>query len=214
MVAENTGTDPLKVGLALGGIIAIHKEGHLTWFSFREQLIEHYSDMPYASDAMYTYSHLSQGDEEPTTHYLLRAKALLECIHHTTKLSSIPGVGWGNLYLVPGLKVPHMRRRVASKHDSWRMMEDVFNTIDHISRTEDRNKIYSEPNIKLVPQVTKKWVLEVSMGKYPGQNPAHKSTMAPVTGHNTVLVSGTGAVAVANPIGATVAISIIKARGR
>ena len=40
--------------------------------------------------------------------------------------------------------------------------------------------------------------------------------MAPGTGHNTVLVSGTGAVTVvvANPIGATVAISLIKARGR
>ena len=42
MVAENTGIDPLKVGisklkgLALGDITAIHKEGHLTWYSFRQ----------------------------------------------------------------------------------------------------------------------------------------------------------------------------------
>ena len=40
-----------------------------------------------------------------------------------------------------------------------------------------------------------------------------KPTTTPVAGHNTVLVSVTGAVAVAvaNPIGTTVAISLIKA---
>ena len=73
------------------------------WYSFRQRLIEHYSNVPYTSDAMFTYSHLLQGDEEPITLYLARAKVLLECIHHTTKLSCIPGVGWDNLYLVRDL---------------------------------------------------------------------------------------------------------------
>ena len=91
MVAESNGIDPLEVGisklkgLALGDITTIHKEGHLTWYSFRQWLIEHYSNMPYTLDAMYMYSNLSQGDEEPTTQYLSRAKVLLEHIHHTTK---------------------------------------------------------------------------------------------------------------------------------
>ena len=116
-------------GLALGDITAIHKEGHLMWYSFRQWLIEYYSNVPYVSDAMYTYSHLSQGGEELTNCYLSRAKVLLMNIKHTTKLSSIPGVGWDNLYLVRGLKVLHMRRRVASEQDTWRMMEDFFNTI-------------------------------------------------------------------------------------
>ena len=99
MVAENTGINPLEVGisilkgLALGDITAICKEGHLMWYNFRQWLIEHYSNVPYMSDAMYTYSHLSQDDEEPTRQYLSRDKVLLECIHHKTKLSSIPGVG-------------------------------------------------------------------------------------------------------------------------
>ena len=41
MVAENTGIDPLKVGiskikgLALADIATIHKEGNFTWYSFR-----------------------------------------------------------------------------------------------------------------------------------------------------------------------------------
>ena len=132
-------------------------------------------NVPYMSDAMYAHSHLLQGDEEATIQYLSRAKVLLEHIHHTTKLSSIPGEGWDNLYLVTGLKAPHMRRRVASEQDSWRTMEDVFNTIDHIAKTEDKKKIYSEPNFDLVPQVAKEWVQGISTGNYPGQSPAHKT---------------------------------------
>ena len=99
MVAEKTGIDPLEVGinklkgLALGDINAICKEGNLTWYSFRQRLIEHFSNVPYESNAMFAYSHLLRGDEEPTAEYLVRAKVLLECIHHTTKLSSFPGVG-------------------------------------------------------------------------------------------------------------------------
>ena len=42
------------------------------------------------------------------------------------------------------------------------MVEDVFNTINHIVKTEERNKIYSEPNFELVPQVSNEWVQEVS----------------------------------------------------
>ena len=96
MVAENTGIDPLEVGisklkgLAFGNVTTICKEGHLMWYSFRQWLILMYL----------TYSHLLQDDEEPTTQYLSREKVQLEHIHHTTKLSSIPGIGWDNLYLI------------------------------------------------------------------------------------------------------------------
>ena len=76
-----------------------------------------------------------------------------------------------NLYLVRGLKAPHMRRRVASEQESWRMMEDVFNNIDLIAKTEDRNKIYLEPNLKSVPQVAREWVQKVSTVKYPRAKP-------------------------------------------
>ena len=103
-------------------------------------------------------------------------------------------VGWDNLYLVRGLKVQHMRRRVASKQDSWRTMEDVFNTINHIAKMEDRSKLYFEPNFELLSQVAKEWVQEVSKGKYLGQNLPIKPIMAPVTGCYIVLDSETGAV--------------------
>ena len=65
MVAEEIGIDPLEVGisklkgLALGDINTIHKEGHLTWYSFKQRLIEHYLNVLITSDAMFAYSHLS-----------------------------------------------------------------------------------------------------------------------------------------------------------
>ena len=165
---------------------------------------------------MYAYSYLLHGDEEPTKWYLFRVKVLLECIHHTTKFSSIPGVGWDNLYLVRGLKVLHIRR-MGSDQDSWRMMEDVSNTINCNAKMEDRNKIYLEPNFKLVPQVAKEWVQEVSTGMYPGQNPTHKTYNGLSHRLQYSSVSETGAVVsntIANPIGTRVVISLIEARGR
>ena len=128
---------------------------------------------------MFAYSHLSQGDEEPTSQYLVRAKGTLEHIHHTTKLSSIPGAGWDNMYLVRGLKAPHIRKRVAKEQDSWRMMWDVFNTVNYITRMEERTNIYSEPNFKLGSQVSKEWVHEVSTGKFTEQNPPCKTYSGP-----------------------------------
>ena len=105
LVAERTGFDPLEVGisklkgLAPGNISTIHKEEGLSWHKFRKCLIEQYSYIPYTSNAMFTYSKISQ-DDESTAQYLVRAKVLLECIHHTSKLSDISGFGLDNLSLV------------------------------------------------------------------------------------------------------------------
>ena len=72
LVAGKMGIDPLKVdtsklqGRALGDINAMHKEGDSTWYKVRERLIEYYSNVPYTSDMMFAYSHLSQSDDEMT----------------------------------------------------------------------------------------------------------------------------------------------------
>ena len=68
LIAKKMGIDPLEVRIsklrriAIGDINVIHKEGNLTWYKLRQMLIEHYSNVPYVSDAMFAYSHLSQGD--------------------------------------------------------------------------------------------------------------------------------------------------------
>ena len=83
----------------MGDINAIYKEDNLTWHNVRQRLIEYYSNVQYARDAMHAYSYLSQGDDETKTQYLVRAKVLLECVYHTTKLADIAGKQFG--YLVP-----------------------------------------------------------------------------------------------------------------
>ena len=70
------------------------------WQKFRQHLIEQYSNILYASDAMFAYSQITQQDGEPTAQYLIRAKVLLEHIHPTSKHSDISGSGLDNLSLI------------------------------------------------------------------------------------------------------------------
>ena len=111
VVAKRTGIDPLEVGisklkgLALGDVNTIHKEEGLSWHKFRQCFVEQYSNIPYTSDSMFAYSQIAQQDDDPTAQYLIRAKVLLECIHHTSKLSDISGVGLDNLSLASGATI-------------------------------------------------------------------------------------------------------------
>ena len=114
---------------------------------------------------MFAYSHLSQSDNELTMQYLVRAKVLLECIHQTSNLSDITGSSWDSLYLGHGLKAPHITKRVTKEQDFCRMMEDVFQTINCITQTEEKTKAYHEPNFESMPQVSKERVHKVSFSK-------------------------------------------------
>ena len=65
LVAEKTSNDPVEAGiseltgLALGDINTIRKEEVLTWHKFRQIFIKNNSNVPYTSDAMVVYSHLT-----------------------------------------------------------------------------------------------------------------------------------------------------------
>ena len=95
LVAERTGNDPVEVGisklkiLAIGDINTFRKEEGLTLHKFRQILIENYSNIPYMSDTMVAYTNLMQQDDESISQYLIRAKVLLECMNHSSKLSQI-----------------------------------------------------------------------------------------------------------------------------
>ena len=119
-------------------------------------------------------------------------------------------MGWDNLYLVRGLKAPLIRRRVASEQDSWRTMEDVFDNISCIARTEERNKIYSEPNFEAVSE---EWVQEVSKGKYTGKTQPVKPIMTRSIGHKLTLISGVAVGnIIINPVRISVAASLTENR--
>ena len=97
------------MGLALGNINTIRKEEGLMWHRFRQIMIENSSNVPYKSNAMVAYSHLTQQDDESTSQYLIRTKVLLKHINHTSKLSHISSKGINNLALVQGLRDSHIR---------------------------------------------------------------------------------------------------------
>ena len=80
------------------------------WHKFRQHLIEQYSNVPYAPDAMFAYSKILQQDNESTSQYLVSAKVLLEHIHYMSKLSDISGFGLDNLSLVQVLREAHIQR--------------------------------------------------------------------------------------------------------
>ena len=100
----------------MGDINTIRKEEGLTWHTFRQILIENYSNIPHMSDAVVAYMQLTHQDYESTSQYLIRAKALLEHMNHTSELSLILGNGMNNLGLVWGIKrLPHQEESCKKK---------------------------------------------------------------------------------------------------
>ena len=95
--------------------------------------------------------------------YLVRTKVLLECIHHNPKMCDIPGISYGKLCLVRGLHSPHVWRRVVSEQDTWRSMEDVFQTRNHVTRSKEQNRELFKPNFETVHPVIQ--VNKVNYGK-------------------------------------------------
>ena len=67
------------------------------------------------------------------------------------------------LYLVWGLCSPHIQRRVASDQDTWWSMEDVFQTIECITRSKEQYGAFLNPNLETMQPVVQ--VNELSYSK-------------------------------------------------
>ena len=69
-IVKKMGFDPVEVGMSKLKVSVLHdvnaasKEGTLSYFWFCQLLIEHYSNIPYASDTLNAYIHLAQGKHE------------------------------------------------------------------------------------------------------------------------------------------------------
>ena len=96
-------------GMILHDVNAASKEVTLTYFWLCQLLIDHYLNILYVSATLNAYFHLAQGEHESIAQYLTRAKVLLKCIHHNSKMCNIPGIGYDKLYLVRGLDSPHVQ---------------------------------------------------------------------------------------------------------
>ena len=81
-------------------------------------------------------------------------------------LSDISGSGLDNLSLIQSLRDHHIRRRVAKEQESWVTAEDVFKSINRITRTEEQMKAYHELKYDSISQVSTEKIHEVSNAKY------------------------------------------------
>ena len=64
----------------------------LDWYSLKKHLTINYSEIPYNTHAINVYDSLHQGSDGSTIVYLHRAQDILECIHHTSNMSSITAI--------------------------------------------------------------------------------------------------------------------------
>ena len=112
-VTKKMDFDPVDIGMgklkdtALHDVNTASKEGTLMYFWFHLLHIEHYWNIPYASDTLNTYTHLAQGEHESIAQYLTWDKVLLECIHQYSKMCNLTGIGYNKLHLVRGVCSPH-----------------------------------------------------------------------------------------------------------
>ena len=110
---------------------------------------------------MVAYKQLTQQNDESTSQYLIRAKVLLKCINHTSKLSQISGTVLNSLVFIQGLRDCHIKRRVAKEQESCIMMEDVYKSINKITKPDAYTKAYHEPRYDTISEVVTEGVNEM-----------------------------------------------------
>ena len=107
-IAKKMGFDSVEVGMSkLKGLVlhdvnAASKEGTMSYFWFCQLFIEHYSNIPYMSDAHNAYVHLAQGEHVSVMQYISRAEVLLSVSIILQKMCKIPCGGYNKLYFVRG----------------------------------------------------------------------------------------------------------------
>ena len=73
------------------------------WHSLKEHLTTNYSEIPYDMHAINAYDNLHQGSDESTSAYLHRAQDIVEHIHNTSDMTSIPAICTNHAKILTGL---------------------------------------------------------------------------------------------------------------
>ena len=74
----------------------------------------------------------------------MHTKDYLECINHTSRLSSMVSSGLNHISLVQGLNSNYIRQRASKEAGTWKTMADAFDSITKIAKMAGRTKVYSE----------------------------------------------------------------------
>ena len=144
----------------------------LIWSTLKQHLSTNYSEIPYNTHAFNTYDTLQQGNDESTEAYLHRAQDILECICHTTDMSSISAIGTNHAKILTGLRDVRLCDKLAeSKAKKWINMRQVLQDITDMAINFERSRGYSLPTF------------EVNQTSYYNNHPSgnlYRSTKPPV----------------------------------
>ena len=118
---------------------------------------------------------LHQGSDESTIVYLHKAQDILECIHHTSNMSSITTIGTNHANILTGLKDSRMQNELAkSKAKKWTTRAHVLQDVADMAVDFKRSCWYSLPMFKV------QYVSSTnSNSSYRSNKPTTKSTQQP-----------------------------------
>ena len=114
----------------------------LVWSSLKKHLTSNYSKILYDTHAINAHDSLQQGSNESTKAYLHRAQDILECIHHTSDMSSITAIGTNHAKILTGL---NNSRLAELKAKNWITMAQVLQDVVDMVVDFKRSHGYSLP---------------------------------------------------------------------
>ena len=96
------------------------------------------------------YGNLHQGSDESTSAYLHRAQDILEHIHNTCDMTSIPAIGTNHAKILTGLWDSRLCNKLAeSKAKKWTTMSQVLQDVADMAIDFGRTHGYSLPTFKV-----------------------------------------------------------------
>ena len=103
----------------------------LDWHSLKKHLTTNYSEILYDTHAINAYDNLHQGSSESTSAYLHKAQDILEHIHHTTNMTSIPTISTNHAKILTGLKDSRLQNKLAKSKakKKWTTMSQVLQDV-------------------------------------------------------------------------------------
>ena len=122
----------------------------LNWHSLKEHLTTNYSEILYDMHVINAYDNLHQGGNKSTSAYLHRAQDILECIHNTSDMTSLPAIGTNHAKILTGLWDSRLQNKLAeSKAKKWTTMSQVLQDIADMAIDFERSCGYSLPTFKV-----------------------------------------------------------------
>ena len=87
-------------------------------------------EIPYNTHTVNVYDNLHQGSNESTSTYLHREQDILEHIHNTSNMTSIPAIGTNHAKILTGLRDSRLCNKLAeSKAKKWTNMSQILQDV-------------------------------------------------------------------------------------